>query len=154
MRFADKLTELGLVLPPTPQPVAAYVPAIRIGNIVHVSGQLPRKAGVLAFAGQVPSQVSIADAQECARICFLNGLSAAASVAGGLSGIVRLIQINGFVQSSAGFTDHPSVIDGASQLALQVLGEAGKHARTAIGVSSLPFDAPVEISFLFEVHTA
>lgn len=150
MTIQDQLSKLGIELPAVAAPVAAYIPAIKSGNLIHVSGQLPKLKGEFVHIGSIPAQVSIEQGVACAQACFLNGLAAAAHAAGGLEQITRLIQINGFVNSPAGFEQHPAVINGASELALAILGENGKHARAAIGVSSLPFNVPVEISFIFE----
>lgn len=151
MKLSKKFEAIGIHLPTSPKPVAAYVPAIKVGKLVYVSGQLPFHEGQLLHKGSVPEIVSIEQAQMAARVCFLNGLAAAASILEkGVDDLSRLIQINGFVQSQSGFDMHPQVINGASELALELLGEAGKHARIAVGVSSLPLNAPVEISFVFE----
>ena len=149
MSLRDRLHDLGLVLPAAPKPLAAYVPALKSGDFIYVSGQLPFHDGTLLFTGAVPDEVTLEQAQIAARQCLLNGLAAAAGVAGGLDYIAKLIQINGFVQSPAGFAQQPVVLNGASELALELMGDAGKHTRTAVGVSSLPLNAPVEISFIF-----
>lgn len=149
MSWTQRLHQLGIQLPPPAKPVAAYIPAIRVGNLIYVSGQLPMLEGQLLFRGTVPEVVSIEQAQAAARQCLLNGIAAAAAVVGGPEFLMGLIQVSGFVQSHAGFTQHPQVINGASELALDLMGDSGKHARIAVGVSSLPLDAPVEISFVF-----
>jgi enamine deaminase RidA (YjgF/YER057c/UK114 family) len=147
----ENLARLNLQIPPCPAPVAAYVPAVRSANLIFVSGQLPFCQGTLLANGAVPRQTSIETAQQCARQCLLNGISAAQSVLDPGEELGRLLQINGFVQSAEGFTGHPQVVNGASELALALFGEKGKHARMALGASSLPLDAPVEIAFVFEV---
>jgi len=149
MSLRNRLQDLGLVLPESPKPLAAYVPALVVGDLVFVSGQLPFSDGQLLFTGAVPDLVSVEQAQMAARQCLLNGLAAAAGVLGSVDAIARIIQINGFVQSPQGFVQQPSVLNGASELALELLQDAGKHTRTAVGVSSLPLNAPVEISFVF-----
>ena len=150
MILPSKLQELGLTLPPPPKPVGAYVPAIVVGKQVIVSGQLPIMDGKLMFFGDVPNKVSVFQAQAAARQCLLNGIAAAAEAVEGVHNLLRLVQIQGFVQSPRGFADQAQVINGASDMALALMGEAGKHARFAVGVASLPLDSPVEIGFIFE----
>jgi enamine deaminase RidA (YjgF/YER057c/UK114 family) len=146
-----RLAELGLVLPPVAAPVAAYVPAVRTGSYVYTAGQLPLAEGKLLATGKVGAEISAEEAAGLARACALNGLAAAASVAGGLSAIRRIVKVTGFVASSPGFTGQPQVLNGASELLLEVLGEAGRHARSAVGVAELPLDAPVEVELIAEV---
>jgi enamine deaminase RidA (YjgF/YER057c/UK114 family) len=147
---ADRLADLGIILPPVPAPVAAYVPAVRSGAYVYTSGQLPFAHGQLLHAGLVGSDVSVEDAVECARQCALNALAAVASQAGGLDG-VRIVKVVGFVASAQGFTAQPQVINGASELIGDVLGDNGVHARSAVGVAALPLNAPVEVEVIAEV---
>ena len=146
-----RLAELGLTLPPVAAPVAAYVPAVRTGSYVYTAGQLPLAEGKLLAAGKVGAEISAEEAARLARTCALNGLAAVASVAGGLSAIRRVVKVTGFVASSPGFTGQPQVLNGASELLLEVLGEAGRHARSAVGVAELPLDAPVEVELIAEV---
>lgn len=146
-----RLAELGLVLPPVAAPLAAYVPAVRTGSYVYTAGQLPLAEGKLLATGKVGAEISAGEAAGLARICALNGLAAVASVAGGLAAIRRIVKVTGFVASSPGFTGQPQVLNGASQLLLEVLGEAGRHARSAVGVAELPLDAPVEVELIAEV---
>jgi enamine deaminase RidA (YjgF/YER057c/UK114 family) len=146
-----RLAGLGLVLPPVAAPVAAYVPAVRTGSYVYTAGQLPLAEGKLLATGKVGAEISAEDAARLARTCALNGLAAVASVAGGLSAIRRIVKVTGFVASSPGFTGQPQVLNGASELLLEVLGEAGRHARSAVGVAELPLDAPVEVELIAEV---
>jgi enamine deaminase RidA (YjgF/YER057c/UK114 family) len=146
-----RLAELGLVLPPVAAPLAAYVPAVRTGSYVYTAGQLPLAEGKLLATGKVGAEISAGEAAGLARICALNGLAAVASVAGGLAAIRRIVKVTGFVASSPGFTGHPQVLNGASELLLEVLGEAGRHARSAVGVAELPLDAPVEVELIAEV---
>jgi enamine deaminase RidA (YjgF/YER057c/UK114 family) len=146
-----RLAELGLVLPPVAAPVAAYVPAVRTGSYVYTAGQLPLAEGKLLATGKVGAEISAEEAARLARTCALNGLAAVASVTGGLSAIRRIVKVTGFVASSPGFTGQPQVLNGASELLLEVLGEAGRHARSAVGVAELPLDAPVEVELLAEV---
>ncbi|GII01588.1 RidA family protein [Planobispora takensis] len=148
----EKLAELGLTLPEVVTPLASYVPAVRTGDHVYTSGQIPMVDGKLVATGKVGAEVSAEEARELARICALNALAAVASVAGGLSNIVRIVKVVGFVASDPGFTAHPQVVNGASDLLGEVLGEAGKHARSAVGVAALPLDAPVEVELIAEVR--
>ena len=146
-----RLAELGLTLPPVAAPQAAYVPAIRTGNYVYVSGQLPVVGGKLQAVGKVGEAVSAQEAAALARLCALNGLAAAASVAGGLDAITAIIKVTGFVASVPSFTGQPAVINGASEFFIEVFGEAGRHARSAIGLAVLPLDSPVEVELIAEV---
>ena len=146
-----RLAELGLVLPPVAAPLAAYVPAVRTGSYVYTAGQLPLAEGKLLATGKVGAEISAGEAAGLARICALNGLAAVASVAGGLAAIRRIVKVTGFVASSPGFTGQPQVLNGASELLLEVLGEAGRHARSAVGVAELPLGAPVEVELIAEV---
>jgi enamine deaminase RidA (YjgF/YER057c/UK114 family) len=148
---AERLAELGLTLPPVTAPVAAYVPAVRTGRFVYVSGQLPVVDGKLPATGKVGDEVSAEDAAAMARTCALNALAATASVAGGLAGIRRIVKVTGFVASAPGFCGQPQVINGASELFLAVFGEDGKHARSAVGVAELPLNAPVEVELIAEI---
>jgi enamine deaminase RidA (YjgF/YER057c/UK114 family) len=147
----EKLHELGLTLPAVAVPLAAYVPAVRSGNLVYVSGQLPMVDGQLQLVGKVGAEVSIEQAKGLAQRCALNGLAAVAEVAGGLENIVRVVKVVGYVNAEPAFTQHPAVVNGASELLGYVLGDAGKHSRVAIGVGSLPLGAPVEVEMLVEV---
>jgi enamine deaminase RidA (YjgF/YER057c/UK114 family) len=148
---AERLAEIGLTLPPVTAPVAAYVPAVRTGSFVYVSGQLPVVDGKLPATGKVGDEVSAEDAAVMARTCALNALAAAASAAGGLEGIRRIVKITGFVASAPGFGGQPQVINGASELLIAVFGEDGKHARSAVGVAELPLNAPVEVELIAEI---
>ena len=149
---AERLAALGLTLPPVVSPVAAYVPAVRTGSYVYVSGQLPTVDGKLPAVGKVGDAVTAEDAAGMARTCALNALAAAAAAAGGLEGIRRIVKVTGFVASAPGFTGQPQVINGASQLLIEVFGEDGRHARSAIGVAELPLNAPVEVELIAEVR--
>jgi enamine deaminase RidA (YjgF/YER057c/UK114 family) len=149
---AERLAGLGLTLPPVVAPVAAYVPAVRTGVFVYTSGQLPIVDGKLPAVGKVGGEVSAADAVGLARTCALNALAAAAAAAGGLDAIRRIVKVTGFVASAPGFGGQPQVINGASELLLEVFGEDGKHARSAVGVAELPLNAPVEVELIAEVH--
>lgn len=152
MNIDSKLAELNLVLPAPPKPVAAYIPCVRSGNLVFVSGQLPFAAGQLLFTGKVPAPVDMEEAQECARQCVLNGLAILkAELGGDWSKLVRVVRIGVFVQCADGYADQPQVANGASELLVKILGDAGRHSRAAVGVNALPLNAPVEVEFVFEV---
>jgi len=146
-----KLETLGLRLPPTPVPQGSYIPAVRTGNLVFVSGQLPMRDGQLIFKGKVGKDLDVTQAQEAARLCFLNILAALGTAGISPDQVTRVIRLGGFVQSVDGFTEQPKVINGASDLCRMVFGDAGIHARAAVGVIALPLDAAVEIEALFEV---
>ena len=148
---SHRLAALGLSLPPAPKPVAAYIPFSRVGNLVFVSGQLPMKDGVLA-KGVIPSNVSIEEGATAARQAALNGLAVLADAAGGLDRVRRIVRVGVFVCSDAGFTDQPKVANGASEFLQQVFGEAGRHARAAVGNIALPLGACVEVELLAEVE--
>lgn len=151
MDIVKKVSELGLALPQCPAPLAAYVPAVRFGDTVVVSGQLPSvKGDFSAYTGSVPNELSIEKATEAARICLLNNIAAAVSTLQH-GETLKLVQMQGFVQSAADFHEQPAVLNGASELAEKILGENGKHARTAVGVAALPKNAAVEISCTFQV---
>ena len=157
MGALDRLAELGLQLPPAPQPVASYVTAVRTGDLVFTSGQLPLVDGALPATGLVGERegdVSPATAQDLARTAALNGLAvidAALRGGGGLDAVVRVVKVTGFVASAPGFTGQPGVVNGASDLLVEVLGEAGRHARSAVGVAELPLGSPVEVELVVEV---
>lgn len=150
---SEKLAELGLVLPPAPKPVASYVPVVTVqqAGLVFVSGQIPMKDGALMAAGTVPGSVSLETAQACARQCVLNGLAQVQAALGSIDRIKQVVRVGVFVACEHGFTDHPKVGNGASDLLVAVFGDAGKHARAAVGAPSLPLGAPVEVEFLFAI---
>lgn len=150
-RVSDRLAELGLSLPDVVPPVAAYVPAVRNGSLVWTSGQLPMVSGSLVREGLVGSDVSPEDAKDLARTCALNALAAVGSVVD-LDDVVRVVKVVGFVASADGFYGQPGVINGASELLGDVFGEAGRHARSAVGVAVLPLNAPVEVEVVVEVR--
>ena len=145
-----KLAELGLTLPKVVPPLAAYVPAVQSGNYVYVSGQLPLVEGKLPYVGKLGAEVTVEQGAELARICALNALAAIESLVG-LGRLVKIVKVNGFVASAPGFTGQPAVVNGASQLFGDVLGEIGRHARSAVGVAELPLGAPVEVDVIAEV---
>lgn len=147
-----RLLELNLELPKVPKPVAAYIPAIRVGNLLMTSGQLPTRDGELVAKGSVPSEVTLEEAQAATRTAALNALAAVAELAGGLDHIHRIIRVVVYVQSDAGFHGQPAVANGASEFLEHLLGERGKHVRSAVGVSALPLDAPVELELTVEME--
>jgi enamine deaminase RidA (YjgF/YER057c/UK114 family) len=146
-----RLAELGLALPPVVAPLAAYVPAVQSGSYVYTSGQVPLVDGALVATGKVGAEVSPEDAKACARQCALNALAAIDDLVG-LDSVVRVVKVVGFVASDPSFTGQPGVINGASELLGNVLGAAGAHARSAVGVAALPLDAPVEVELIVEVR--
>ena len=146
-----KLTELGLELPPTAAPVGAYVPAVRSGNLVFTAGQLPMAGGELTATGKVPANVPLDAARAAARQAALNALAAVAGLVGSIDCITRIVRLNVFVNSAAGFTDQAKVANGASEMLAEIFGEAGRHTRCAIGAAELPLDAAVELDMVVEV---
>ena len=150
MSASARLAELGIELPAVAKPLASYVPAVRSGNLVYTSGQLPTQAGKLARAGKVGAAVTPEEAKALARICALNALAAVDALAG-IDSITRVVKVVGFVASAAGFNGQPGVVNGASDLLAEVFGDRGAHARSAVGVSELPLDAPVEVELVVEV---
>jgi len=151
MNPEKKLTELGLELPPAAAPVGAYVPAVRSGNLVFTAGQLPMVDGELTAVGKVPATVPLDTAQAAARQAALNALAAISGLVGSIDCITRIVRVNVFVNSSAGFTDQAKVANGASEMLAEVFGEAGRHTRCAIGAAELPLDAAVELDMVVEV---
>ena len=145
-----KLAELGLTLPVAAKPVAAYVPAIRAGNLVFTAGQLPLVNGEMAGTGKVGGEVTVEEAKKLAEICALNCLAAVETVAD-VNKIIKVVRVVGYVNGIAGFTTQPAVVNGASELYLHIWGEAGKHARSAVGIAELPLNAPVEIELTVEI---
>jgi enamine deaminase RidA (YjgF/YER057c/UK114 family) len=146
-----RLAALGLTLPAVTLPLAAYVPAVRSGNFVYTAGQLPVVEGQLLATGKVGAEVGAHEAAALARTCALNALAAVVSVTGSLAAIRRIVKVTGFVASAPDFTGQPQVVNGASELLLEVFGESGRHARSAVGTAVLPLDAPVEIELIAEV---
>ncbi|MGY3203145.1 RidA family protein [Streptomyces sp. TE5632] len=149
-----KLAELGLSLPEVVPPLAAYRPAVLSGRYVYTSGQLPMVDGELPLTGKVGAEVTAEEAKELARTCALNALAAVKSVAGDLDRVARVVKVVGFVASATDFTGQPGVLNGASELLVEVLGDKGVHARSAVGVAVLPLDAPVEVEILVELADA
>ena len=163
----EKLRSMGLALPAAPKPVGAYAPAVRTGNLVFVSGQLPTKDGELMVKGRVggPSttlgaalslskggEVTVEEAQDCARQAALNALAAVAAEIGGLRNVARIVRVTGYVASAPGFTEQAKVLNAASELLAEVFGEAGRHSRAAVGAAELPLGAPVELEMIVEVR--
>lgn len=147
---SERLAALGLELPPVAAPVAAYVPATASGNHVLTSGQLPSVDGTLVATGKVGADLSLSQGADAARVAALNALAAAASLTGGLDGIARIVKATVFVASTPDFTGQPQVANGASQLFVEIFGDAGQHVRSAVGVPVLPLDAPVEVELTVE----
>ena len=151
----DRLAELGLTVPEVAKPVAAYVPALRVGNLIFTSGQLPMVSGALAQTGKVgegQGLVPAEDAKKLAETCALNAIAAVRSVIGDLDKVTRVVKVVGFVASDPAFTGQPGVINGASELLGKAFGDAGVHARSAVGVAVLPLDAPVEVEITVSVQ--
>jgi enamine deaminase RidA (YjgF/YER057c/UK114 family) len=150
MSWTARLAELGIELPAVAAPLAAYVPANRSGQYVYTSGQLPFVNGALAATGKVGGDISPEEAKAHARTCGLNALAAVHALVG-IDSVVRVVKVVGFVASAEGFTGQPAVVNGTSELLGEVFGEAGKHARSAVGVSELPLGAPVEVELIVEI---
>jgi len=150
MKPSERLAELKLTLPQSAKPIGSYVPANRSGRWILTSGQLPFREGKLVYSGKVPGDVPLADAADGARIAMLNCLAAAAHVAGGIDAIQRVVRVCVFVNSGPGFFEQPKVANGASDLLVQIFGDAGRHARSAIGVAELPMNSAVEVELIVE----
>ncbi len=147
------LQRLSIILPPAPKPVASYVPFVRTGNIVLVSGQLPSKEGKVQFAGAIPTTLSIEQGVEAAKLCIVNALAVLRDACdGNLDNVARIVRIGVFVQSADGFDAQPKVANGASDLLVAVFGDAGKHARAAVGTNALPLNAAVEVELMAELR--
>jgi enamine deaminase RidA (YjgF/YER057c/UK114 family) len=150
----ERLAEMGLAVPEVAKPVAVYVPAVRSGNHVYTSGQLPMRSGELITTGKVGSGVTPEEAYACAQQCALNAIAAVKAEVGDLSAVSRVVKVVVFVASAPDFTGQPGVANGASELLGEVFGDAGVHARSAVGVTALPLDAPVEVEVVVEVGTS
>ena len=150
MAIADRLEELGLALPTVAAPAGAYLPAVVAGDLVWTAGQLPFVDGELARTGLLGQDVSVEDAADLAGVAALNALAAVASVLGGLDRVSRVVKVTGFVASAPGFTEQPRVLNGASQVLVDVFGEHGRHARSAVGVAALPLGSPVEVELVVQ----
>jgi enamine deaminase RidA (YjgF/YER057c/UK114 family) len=150
--FDKKITDLNLILPETPKPVAAYIPAKQAGKLVFTAGQLPMVNGELISKGLLGQDIEIEDAKNAARVCTLNALAAIKGVIGDLDRIKQVVRVVGYVASVPTFTQQPAIVNGASELLLEIFGEKGKHARSAVGMAVLPLNASVEIELTVEVE--
>ena len=151
-RIDAKLAELGITLPTPAAPVANYVPYVRSGDLVVISGQIPMRDGKVAYTGKVSEGVSAEDAVAAARLCFINLLAQLKTACGGdLDRVQQVVRLGGFIAAPASFTAHAGVMNGASDMAVAVFGDAGRHARSTIGVPSLPLDAAVEVEGMFRI---
>jgi len=146
----EKIIELGFELPQAPKPVASYIPCVKSGNLLFTSGVLPMLKGELLYKGKIDKKYSIDEGYKAAQICLLNALSIINDNAG-LDNVVKIVKLTGYVNSSEGFTDQPKVINGASDLLVEIFGEKGKHARSAVGVYELPLDASTELDLIVEI---
>ncbi len=151
MSIADRMNELGIELPRAPAPVGAYVPYVISGSLMFISGQVPIRDGAMIHEGKVPLDVTVGQGQECAALCFLNAIAQAKAALGDLERVERIVRMTGYVAVAADFTAQPLVVNGASNLAVDIFGEKGKHARVAVGVAELPLGAPVELEVILEV---
>ncbi|MDF0675223.1 MAG: RidA family protein [Nitrospira sp.] len=154
MSYDDRLKELGLILPAPPKPVANYVPVIRVGDLLFLSGVLPSRDGQLVMTGKLGENLTVQQGVEAARVAVLNGLSIIRSEAGLLDRVKRIVKMVGYIASAPGFTDQPQVLNGASDLLVSLFGEAGRHARVAVGAAELPRMAPVEIELIVELYSS
>jgi enamine deaminase RidA (YjgF/YER057c/UK114 family) len=151
MSFEHRLKELGIVLPEVAAPVAAYIQAVQVDKLVYTSGQIPFVKGQLIYKGVVGKDLTLEEGYEAARVCVLNALASVKSLAGSIDNIERIIRLTGYVNSVDGFTDQPKVMNGASEILLQIFGEEGRHARSAIGVNTLPLGAAVEVELIVKL---
>jgi enamine deaminase RidA (YjgF/YER057c/UK114 family) len=149
----EKIKELGFNLPEAPKPVAAYIPALMINNMVFTAGQIPSIAGELVFKGKIDTELTLMEGQRAAETCILNCLAAVKGVIGELNKIERIIKLTVFVNSSDDFTDQPKVANGASELLIKIFGDKGKHVRSAVGVNALPLNAAVEVEMVCEIKS-
>jgi enamine deaminase RidA (YjgF/YER057c/UK114 family) len=151
MNAEEKLRQLGLTLPAAPAAVGAYVTWVRVGSLVYTSGQLPWKEGKLLYTGKVGAEVSPEQGYHAARQCALNALAQLQAALGDLEKVRQLVRLDGFIHAAPGFQEHPKVLNGASDLLVEVLGPRGRHTRTALGINEMPLDAPIQISLIAEV---
>lgn len=151
MSISDRMNELGIELPRAPAPVGAYVPYVISGSLMFISGQVPIRDGAMIHEGKVPLDVTVEQGQECAALCFLNAVAQAKAALGDLERVEKIVRMTGYVAVAADFTAQPLVVNGASNLAVDIFGEKGKHARVAVGVAELPLGAPVELEVILEV---
>ena len=151
MAIDEKLKQMGVELPPVPKPVAAYIPAVRTGNLLFIAGQGPMISGQLKYKGKVGGELTLEQGYEAAKVCALNCLSIVKDEIGSLDKVNKIVKLVGYVASAAGFNDQPRVINGASEFLVELFGEKGKHARVAIGTNELPLDIPVEVEMIVEI---
>ena len=151
--FEEKIKQLGITIPEPVKPLAAYIPAMQVGNLVMTSGQVPISAGVVKYQGKVGKDLSEEEGKAAAKLCAINCLSAVKSVIGNLDNIKRVLKLTVFIASAEGFTAQPKVANGASELIGEIFGEAGKHVRSAVGVSELPLNSAVEIEMIVEIKS-
>ena len=151
--FEEKIKQMGITIPETVKPLAAYIPAMRVGNLVMTSGQVPISDGAVIYSGKVGKDLSEEEGKEAAKLCALNCLSAIKSVIVNLDKIKRVVKLTVFVSSAEGFTAQPKVANGASEFIVEIFGDAGKHVRSAVGVSELPLNSAVEIEMIVEVQS-
>jgi enamine deaminase RidA (YjgF/YER057c/UK114 family) len=147
----EKLALLGITLPTPPKPAGSYIPAVKTGNLIFISGQIPMQDGRVQFKGQVPTTISVEEAQKAARLCIINVLAQLKVELGTLDKISKIVRVSGFVNSTPEFFEQPKIINSASDLLFEIFGEKGKHARIAVGVSSLPLNSAVEIDLIAEI---
>ena len=148
----EKIKKMSITIPEAAKPLAAYIPALQVGNLVMTSGQVPIAGGVIKFQGKVGKDLSEAEGKEAAKLCALNCLSAIRSLTGSLDKIKRIIKLTVFVNSTEGYTAQPKIANGASEFIVEIFGEAGKHVRSAVGVSELPLNSAVEIEMVVEIN--
>ncbi|MFZ0453843.1 MAG: RidA family protein [Ignavibacteriaceae bacterium] len=147
----EKIKKLGFNLPETPKPLAAYIPAVKINNLIFTAGQIPSVAGELLYKGKIGQELNIEQGQRAAEMCLLNGLAAIKGIIGDLNKIERIVKVTAFVNSADGFIEQPKVANGASELLIKIFDEKGKHVRSAVGVNELPLNAAVEVEIICEV---
>ncbi len=152
MSYEARLAELKITLPPAPQPVATYVPAVRVGDLLFLSGTGPFRDGVIAFAGKLGKDLTVEQGCEAARLTLLNALAMVRQELGTLDRVTRIVRLTGHVASAEGFTQQPAVLNGASDLLVQIFGEAGRHARLALGAAELPLNMAIELELILQVH--
>jgi enamine deaminase RidA (YjgF/YER057c/UK114 family) len=152
MSYDARLSELSITLPPAPKPVAAYIPAVRAGDLLFLSGTGPFKDGQIAFTGKLGKDLTVEQGYEAARLTLLNALAMVRQELGTLDRVVRIVRVTGHVASAEGFTQQPAVINGASDLLVQIFGEAGRHARLALGAAELPLNMAIELELIVQVR--
>jgi len=148
----ERLVELGITLPVPPKPAGSYIPVIKTGNLLFVSGQIPMKEGKVVFQGKVPTDISMEDAQKASKLCIINALAQLKAEIGTLDKISKIVKVSGFVNSSQDFVEQPKIINAASDLLFEIFGDKGKHSRVAVSVASLPLNSTVEIDLIAEVN--